>query len=171
MPVALVLAFILVPLAELYVIAQVGHVLGLPLTLAVLLVMSVVGAWLMKREGRRTWRALRLSMGSGQLPTRELADAALVLVGGVLLLTPGFLSDVLGLFFVLPPTRAVARRLLTRFAVRRAFGRVGPPSAGSSRSSGRAGGFQRSGPHPAARGVVIEGTVVPDPGGSESTSG
>lgn len=167
MPVALVLGFILVPLAELYVISRVGRELGLPLTLAVLLLVSVAGAWLVKREGRRTWQALRLAMGSRQLPTRELSDAALVLIGGVLLLTPGFLTDVVGLALVLPPTRAVARRVLTTFAVRRALRSAGGSTARTRRTAARPSAASGTGSRPQARGVVIEGEVVPDPGATE----
>lgn len=140
MPAALFAAFVLVPLAELYVIARVGQALGFPVTLGVLLLVSVLGAALVKREGVRTWLALRTSFGTGQMPTRALSDAALVLVGGVLLLTPGFLTDLAGLFLVLPPTRAVARRLLTAFAVRRALrptGRRDRPSGPPRRGSGQ----------------------------------
>lgn len=157
MPIALLLSFILVPLAELYVISRVGSVLGLPATLGVLLLVSVLGAALVKREGLRTWRALRSTMGSGEMPARELANAALVLVGGVLLLTPGFLTDILGLLLVLPPTRAVARRMLTTLALRQAR-----PRARRSRrttgptGSGRASGWQAG--RPAGR--IIEGEVV-----------
>lgn len=145
------LGFILVPLAELYVIARVGRELGLPLTLGLLLLVSVLGAALVKHEGLRTWRALRAAITSGQVPARELADAALVLVGGALLLTPGFLTDVVGLLLIFPPTRATVRRLLTTFAVRRAL-----------RLSGR----RSDRPPRAAAGQVIEGEVLdrPPPG-------
>lgn len=154
MPGLLVVAFIVVPIAEIYVIVQLGHVLGLPLTLALLLVDSVLGAVLAKREGMRAWRALRAVLGTGRVPGRELADAALVLVGGVLLLTPGFLSDVLGFFLVLPPTRAVARGLLLRIVVRRMrpqrrarrrFRPAGRTIDGEVVSGGRSGGPRSSG--------------------------
>ncbi len=118
MIVLLFAAFLVVPLVEIYVILQVGHVLGVVPTVGLLLGMSLLGAWLVKREGVRAWTALRRTAGSGRLPGREAADAALVLTGGVLLLTPGFVTDAVGLFLVLPLTRPVARRLLAT-AVRR----------------------------------------------------
>jgi UPF0716 protein FxsA len=80
---------------------------------------SLIGAWLVKREGRVAWEALRRGAAEGRLPGRELADAGLVLVGGTLLLTPGFVTDVFGFFFVLPPTRPLARRLLAWLFARR----------------------------------------------------
>ncbi len=119
--------FVGVPILELYIIVQVGLAIGALPTIALLLVESVLGGWLVKREGRRAWDALRTTVSTGQLPGRELMDAALVLVGGTLLLTPGFVTDVFGFFFVLPFTRPLARRLvtsaLTRRAARRAAGR------------------------------------------------
>ncbi|MDP9442817.1 MAG: FxsA family protein [Actinomycetota bacterium] len=121
----LALAFLVTPLLEIYVIVQVGQVIGAAWTVALLLAESLLGAWIVKREGRRAWAALRTALHTGRMPGSELADAALVLVGGTLLLTPGFVTDVVGFFVVLPPTRPVARRLLTTLVTRRLV-RVGP---------------------------------------------
>jgi UPF0716 protein FxsA len=115
----LVIAFILVPLAELAVILAVGDVLGFVPTLVLLLVVSVVGAWLAKREGLAAWRRFQLAMAQGRMPTVEVADGAMILLAGALLLTPGFLTDVVGILLLLPPTRAMARRLAPRLAARR----------------------------------------------------
>jgi UPF0716 protein FxsA len=112
MPALLALAFITVPIAEIWLIIQIGQTVGAWQTVVALVAISILGAWLVRREGRRTWAALTDAIRVGQLPARQLSDAALVLVGGTLLLTPGFLTDVLGLFFLLPPTRPLARRLL-----------------------------------------------------------
>ena len=120
MGVLLVVLFLIVPIIEIYVIVQVGQEIGALPTIALLLVESAIGAWLVKREGRRAWQALKSAVGTGRLPSRELADAALVLVGGTLLLTPGFVSDVFGFFLILPFTRTFARRALKWFAARRA---------------------------------------------------
>lgn len=120
MGLALVIAFLLVPVVEIYVIIQVGQVIGAWPTVLLLVVESLLGAWIVKREGRRAWTALTGAAGTGRMPTKELADAGLVLVGGTLLLTPGFVTDVVGFFFVLPPTRPLARRLLGWFVARRA---------------------------------------------------
>jgi UPF0716 protein FxsA len=123
---ALFVAFLVVPVVEIYVIVQVGQVIGAVPTVVLLLLESLLGAWIVKREGTRAWAALRDAVRSGQLPSRQLADAALVLVGGTLLLTPGFVTDVVGFFFVLPPTRPLARRLLALVVARRAARRFGP---------------------------------------------
>lgn len=125
MPVALLLGlFVVVPIVEIYVIIQVGQQIGAVPTILLLIFESLLGAWIVKREGRRAWKALQDTFREGRVPGRELADAALILVGGTLLLTPGFVTDVFGFFFVLPFTRPIARRVLgfvaTRGAARRA---------------------------------------------------
>ena len=142
----LVVAFLVVPIVEIYVIVQVGQQIGALPTVLLLIFESALGAWIVRHEGSRAWRALQTAATSGQLPSRELADAALVLVGGTLLLTPGFVTDIVGFFFILPPTRPLARRLLIGFFMRRAvvavtrFGPTGPgggPPYGPGRGSGR----------------------------------
>jgi UPF0716 protein FxsA len=115
----LVLAFIVVPLAELAVIIAVGNLLGLLPTLVLLLAISIAGAWLAKREGLAAWRRFQLAVAEGRVPTVEVADGAMVLLAGALLLTPGFLTDVVGVLLLLPPTRAAVRRLVPRLAARR----------------------------------------------------
>ncbi|MCH8612474.1 FxsA family protein [Arsenicicoccus dermatophilus] len=115
------MAFVLllvVPTLEIAVIVAIGRVIGGWPTIGLLLLESAIGAWLVKREGRAAWASLRGALASGRLPAGELSDAALVLVGGTLLLTPGFLSDVLGFACILPGTRGVARRLLSRVITR-----------------------------------------------------
>ena len=106
------LALLVVPVAEIALIVAVGKVIGGWQTIALLLFESALGAYLVKREGRRSWRALREALNTGRMPGRELADAALVLIGGTLLLTPGFLTDIVGFFFILPFTRPITRRWL-----------------------------------------------------------
>ncbi len=164
----LVLLFLVVPVLEIYVIVQVGQLIGAVPTVLLLLAESLFGAWLVRREGSRAWRTLRSAITSGQLPSRELADAALVLVGGTLLLTPGFVTDVVGFFVVLPLTRPLARRLLAAFVARRAtvvIGRTGP--------LGRPGGPPGTGGHGTAYGDrVVRGEVVdPAPGPDEEGPG
>jgi len=140
-PAVLVLALVVVPIVELYVLLQVGQLLGVVPTLVLLVVMSLLGAYLLRREGTRTWNALRSALASGRLPAKEIADGGLVVFGGALLLTPGFATDAFGLLCVLPPSRAVLRRLLTRTVARR----LGTPGlllggvAGSSRRRRAAG--------------------------------
>lgn len=112
--------FVALPIVEIYVIIQVGQEIGAIPTVILLVVESILGGWLVKREGRRAWAALNEAIATGRMPGRQLADAALVLVGGTLLLTPGFVTDVFGFFFVLPFTRPLARRVLAALAARRA---------------------------------------------------
>jgi len=123
-------AFLLVPLIELAIAIQVGRWIGVVPTVLLLLVESLIGAWIVGREGAAAWRALNDQLRTGRTPTRELADAALVLAGGLLLLTPGFLTDVAGFALVLPFTRPAARRLLTawlgRSVTRRLVRATGP---------------------------------------------
>ncbi|MEO3868172.1 FxsA family protein [Nonomuraea sp. B12E4] len=115
----LFLAFLVVPVLEIWLLIQIGSVIGGPLTVALLIADSVLGAWLVRREGRRAWRALQEALQSGRMPDRELADGGLVLVGGALLLTPGFFTDVFGFLCVLPFTRPLMRRLGAWFFDRR----------------------------------------------------
>ena len=119
----LFILLIAIPIAELYVIVQVAQGIGILPTLALLIGISVAGAWLLKREGTATWARLQQTLARGQVPTNEVTDGALILFGGALLLTPGFLSDVIGLILLIPPTRALvkgsARKVFARWARRR----------------------------------------------------
>jgi UPF0716 protein FxsA len=114
-----------VPTAEIALIVGVGRVIGGWQTIVLLLLESALGAYLVKREGRRSWNALTVALNTGRMPGRELADAALVLIGGTLLLTPGFLTDLAGFCFILPFTRPVARRWLQGVVERRLLQRSG----------------------------------------------
>lgn len=136
----LFLAFLVMPLVELWVILQVGEVIGGWWTVLLLVVDSIVGAVIVRREGRRAWSAFRDALTAGRWPADEVAQGALVLVGGALLLTPGFVTDVMGLAFVLPPTRALLAKVIrTRFregAVRMVtFGPGGAQTSSSSTST------------------------------------
>jgi UPF0716 protein FxsA len=128
-------AFVVVPLIEIYVLIQVGKVIGPWWTILLLVLDSILGSWLIKREGGRAWEALRTALETGRMPARELADAALILVGGTLMLSPGFVTDALGILLILPFTRPMARRLLTRVVAQRLISRnarrPGPGSGGS----------------------------------------
>ena len=125
------LALLVVPVVEIAVIIAVGRVIGGWPTVLLLLVESALGAWIVRREGGRAWTALRDALRSGRMPSRELADAALVLIGGTLLLTPGFVTDLVGFFFILPITRPIARVWLEAAVARRLLGATGGwPGAG-----------------------------------------
>jgi UPF0716 protein FxsA len=132
--VAMFVAFVVVPLVEIYVLIQVGQVIGPWWTILLLVLDSLLGSWLIKREGGRAWQSLRTALETGRMPARELADGALILVGGTLMLSPGFVTDALGILLILPFTRPVARRLLTRVVAQRLVRnarRPGPGSGGS----------------------------------------
>ncbi|MDQ3571022.1 MAG: FxsA family protein [Actinomycetota bacterium] len=115
----LALMFLVVPFVELFLIIQVGQAIGAPWTIAILILISVVGAWLVKREGVGVLRRARARMRSGEIPGTELTDGVFIVFAGALLLTPGFLTDVLGILLLLPPVRAGLRRAATRSYRRR----------------------------------------------------
>ena len=110
----LALLFIVVPIVELVVIIQVGQAIGVVPTIALLIVMGLGGSWLMKREGIGVYRRIEAQLAAGRMPGRDLVDGFLILFGGALMLTPGFVSDFLGISLLLPPVRAVVRRVLAK---------------------------------------------------------
>jgi UPF0716 protein FxsA len=110
----LLLVFLVIPIIELYVIIQVGSWIGAGPTIALLLLSSVAGVWLVKREGLGAWARFRGQIEAGATPTNELLDGMLILLGGALMIVPGFVSDFVGLLLLVPPTRAVARKLVAR---------------------------------------------------------
>ena len=144
----LVALFIGVPLVEIYVLVQIGQVIGAGWTILLLILSSVLGTWLVRREGGRAWEALTTALQTGRMPHRELADGALILIGGTLMLTPGFVSDAFGALLILPFTRPLARRLLAHAVARRLLASDHPRDVRR--------------PGPAGRGPVIRGEVVDD---------
>jgi UPF0716 protein FxsA len=110
----LVLLFIAVPIAELAVIIQVGQAIGVWWTIGLLVADSLFGSWLMRHQGRTAWRRFNEAIQAGRVPAREVLDGALVIFGGALLLTPGFITDILGLILLVPPSRALVRAILAR---------------------------------------------------------
>jgi UPF0716 protein FxsA len=116
---ALIVVFIVVPLAELYVIIQVGQAIGALPTIAILLLDSVLGSMLLRAQGRAVWRRFNEALAAGRMPHREVVDGVLVIFGGAFLITPGFITDVVGVVLLLPPTRALVRARLARRLARR----------------------------------------------------
>jgi UPF0716 protein FxsA len=112
-PLVLLLLFVVVPVVEIWVIVLVGQAIGIVPTLLLLLADAVLGTWLFRREGRKAWAALRDAIAERRVPAKEVADGALVVVGGAFLLSPGFVTDAVGVLCLLPPTRAVLRRAQT----------------------------------------------------------
>ncbi len=132
----LVLLLLIVPVVEIWVIVQVGQGIGVGWTVLLLVASGVIGSWLITREGSKAWRALRTSLDEGRMPARELADGVLVVLGGALMLSPGFVTDAVGLLLVLPFTRPIARAAFTAVLARRLVvtttaRRPGPPADGA----------------------------------------
>lgn len=156
MPVLLGIVVLLV--AEVAVIALVASWIGLGWTLLILIGTSLVGGVLVRREGVRAWGSFRTAVAAGRPPGREALDGVLVLLGGLLVLLPGFLGDLLGLLCLLPPTRRVLGRLLLGWAMHRGRATVvrvrarrGPPRDDQPPGP----------PAPPGRGRVIEGEIEP----------
>ncbi len=133
----LVVLFIVVPIVELYVIIQVGELIGLWPTLALLLADALLGALLLRHQGRGAWRRFNQALAERRFPGREVADGLMIAVGATLLLTPGFVTDIFGFLLLLPPSRAIVRRLLRSYAAHRFVvvgvggSRGAPPRQGS----------------------------------------
>ncbi len=111
----LVLLFIVVPAIELWGLISVGKVIGGWATVALVILTGVVGAWLAKQQGVQTLRLLQVQLSRGQMPTDAFLDGLIILVGGVLLLTPGFVTDLAGFLFLLPYTRTIIRYFLKKW--------------------------------------------------------
>ncbi len=149
MPVLLLLVFIVVPIAELYVIIQVGQAIGAVPTILFLLADSIVGSMLLRAQGRSAWRRFMAAVSEGRVPTREVLDGVLVIFGGAFLVTPGFITDVVGILLLAPPTRALVRRSLLRNVAARMA------ASATSWGLGRVAGRRRPGPP----GYDVEGTA------------
>jgi UPF0716 protein FxsA len=128
MPLVLLLVvFIVVPLAELYVILKVGDAIGILWTVVLLAADSILGSALLRSQGRVVWRRFNQELERGHMPHREVVDGVLVIFGGAFLITPGFLTDVVGLLLLIPPTRSLVRRVVMRRLGRRFAASVAGP--------------------------------------------
>ncbi|TVM15347.1 membrane protein FxsA [Oceanidesulfovibrio indonesiensis] len=110
----LFLGFTLIPLIELYLLITVGSYIGAGTTILIVIITGATGAWLARRQGMSTMLSMRERLNSGQMPAEEMIDAFLILVAGVVLLTPGFLTDVCGITLLIPPARQAIKRWLRR---------------------------------------------------------
>lgn len=153
------LALLIVPVVEIAAIIAVGRAIGGWQTLLLLVLESLLGAWIVKREGSRTWAALQEALRSGRMPGRQLSDAALVLIGGTLLLTPGFVTDIVGFFFILPLTRPITRAWLEVVVTRRLLGPMGEWPTGGAPAPGPSTG-RAAPPAGSGRPDVVQGEVV-----------
>ena len=147
MALLLVLIFIVLPIAELYVIIKVGGAIGVLPTIALLIVDSFLGVALLRSQGRAAWRRFNEALAAGRVPAREVFDGTMIILGGAFLLTPGFITDAVGLLLLIPPTRAIFRGMVARLAVRRAAFTVRAVSWGYGAGRGRDQGQPRPGPY------------------------
>jgi UPF0716 protein FxsA len=151
----LLFLFLALPIAEIYVIIQVGDAIGWVPTLLLLILDGFAGAALARSQGRVAWERFNLALSQGRVPARETLDGAMIIVGGAFLLAPGFITDVVGFALLIPPTRAVFRAVVARLARRRiAFGWAvpGPPPRAGRPRPGPARG-------PSVPGYDYEGTA------------
>ncbi|HEY5976850.1 MAG TPA: FxsA family protein [Solirubrobacterales bacterium] len=164
----LVALFIVVPILELYVIIQIGGLIGTWPTLALLLADALLGSLLLRHQGRGAWERFNKALAERRFPGREVADGLLIAIGGTLLLAPGFLTDIVGLLFLIPPTRAIVRGLMKRLVGRRILVMGGPAGAayGAASAGSRAYGYARRDPggeagsaNGASREYDVEGTA------------
>lgn len=175
----LVIVFILVPIAELYVIIKVGEAIGVVPTLILLLADALLGSMLLRQQGRAAWVRFNRALAENRLPHKEVFDGVLIIFGGALLITPGFITDILGLILLIPPTRAIIRGIASRTVRRRlavgggatmwTFGRTQRPPrrrpgpGGQQRPPGRPApedpfSWEDPAPRPGPRPDDIEGT-------------
>ena len=148
--VVLLLALLCVPLLELYVIIQVADGVGTGQTILLLIAVSVLGAWMVRRSGLGVLNQIRARLSRGELPAGELVDGLLILIAGALMLTPGFLTDAVGLLLLFPPSRLAVRLLLMRHFTKKIT--VGGWSAGPGGRGGFGFGYGSGGDHTWPRG-------------------
>ncbi|MCE2524706.1 MAG: FxsA family protein [Acidimicrobiia bacterium] len=147
--IVLLLVLLGIPVAEIFFIIRVARDLGIAETIGLLVAVTLAGAWLVRRSGLGVLRQIQERLARGEIPGKELVDGLLILVGGLLMLTPGFLTDAVGLLLLVPPTRLALRALLIRRyskRIRIAGWKAGPGASGFSGfgAGGRrhgAGGF------------------------------
>lgn len=161
MALLLVLLFLVVPIVELYVIIQVADLAGVWSTIGLLIVISIAGSWLVKAEGLGVLRRARTTWSRGEVPADEVVNGLLILFAGALLLTPGFVTDGLGLLLLLPPTRAGVRGVLLRRFRRRISSSL---SFGTGQRRGAGGAWSGGGGT-----YVGEAVIVTDAQESDST--
>jgi UPF0716 protein FxsA len=161
-PLLLLILFIAIPIAELYVIIQVGQAIGVLPTIALLIADSILGTLLLRHQGRSAWQRFTAALEESRMPHREVFDGAMVILGGALLLTPGFITDIFGIICLLPPTRAVLWQVSKKLVISRVS--LGPTVAygGYRRARDRYGQAPPTGPRPDD--IVGTAEEVPSPG-------
>ncbi len=167
--------FILVPLAEIWAIVQVGQLIGVWWTIGLLILDSLLGVWLLRHQGGRAWARFTGTLSEGRVPAREVADGGLIIFGAALLLTPGFLTDIAGFLCLLPPTRAAIRRLVLGPLVTAGAASFGPAGVWTVRGAqwGTKGYNAYGARRAARRDFDVDGTAsdvdAPDPPALPST--
>jgi UPF0716 protein FxsA len=143
----LVVLFIVVPILELWLIIEIGGLIGVVPTLLLLLADALLGSFLLRHQGRGAWQRFNRAIAERRFPGKEVADGLLIAIGATLLLAPGFLTDIVGVVFLIPPTRAIVRRLLRGVVGRRFVVMGGPTGAayGAASAGGRAYGYAKRG--------------------------
>jgi UPF0716 protein FxsA len=167
----IVALLVIIPIVEISVLIAVGRVIGVGWTLVLMLATSVLGGWLLRTQGARAWRTFRDEVNAGRPPGNAATDGLLVLLGGLFMLVPGFVSDVIGLLLIAPPTRRLARGLVLSVAATRMSASTANSLFGPRRVRVRYGGpsSPSSGAGPASAPPTppepIEGEIIdpPDP--------
>ena len=149
--VVLLLLFIVVPIIELFVIIEIGQLIGVWPTIGLLLLSAVLGSVLLRSQGRAVWARFNQALAESRVPHKEVFDGALVILGGALLLTPGFVTDIAGVLLLLPPSRAAIRGTLSKLLLGRAHWGVRTASWGYNR--------YRGGRPPGGSGYDVDGTA------------
>jgi UPF0716 protein FxsA len=166
----LVVLFIVVPILELWLIIEIGGLIGVVPTLLLLLADALLGSLLLRHQGRGAWQRFNKAIAERRFPGKEVADGLLIAIGGTLLLAPGFITDIVGIVFLIPPTRAIVRRLLKGVVGKRFLVMGGPAGTayGAASAGSKAYGYARGGdPEPngagssngASRDYDFEGTA------------
>lgn len=106
----LILIFIIVPLMEILLLIEIGSRIGTLNTISIIIVTGILGGYMMRQQGFAILTNIRMNLSQGRMPTGELINGALVLVGGILLLTPGFFTDAVGFVLLIPTTRGLVRK-------------------------------------------------------------
>lgn len=154
--------FVAIPIIEIALLIQVGSFIGVWMTIAIVILTAALGSWLLRQQGVATMASARARLNSGQMPAQEMLEGMILLVGGVLLLTPGFFTDAVGFLCLIPPTRRMLAARLARSAMVMQMGPAGPAAAGPSAAGpGAAGSAHRASARPApgrnSSGDILEG--------------
>jgi UPF0716 protein FxsA len=161
--VIVVTLLVIVPIVEIAVLIAVGQVIGVGWTLALMLATSVLGGWLLRTQGARAWRAFRDDVNAGRPPGHAVTDGLLVLAGGMFMLVPGFVSDVIGVLLIAPPTRRLARGLVLAVATTRMSTSAATSLFGPRRVKAYGGPSTSYGPASDGSAEPIEGEIIDPP--------